>query len=36
STTTLCFNSLILPITRTVYVFLHLWTCMGIKIFKNN
>ncbi|XP_006886176.1 PREDICTED: phosphatidylinositol N-acetylglucosaminyltransferase subunit Y-like, partial [Elephantulus edwardii] len=36
STTSLCFYSLLLPITIPVYVFFHLWTWMGIKLFRHN
>ncbi|XP_004632084.1 phosphatidylinositol N-acetylglucosaminyltransferase subunit Y isoform X1 [Octodon degus] len=32
----LCFYSLLLPITIPVYVFFHLWTWMGIKLFRHN
>ncbi|XP_025145757.1 phosphatidylinositol N-acetylglucosaminyltransferase subunit Y-like [Bubalus kerabau] len=35
-TTSLCFYSLLLPITIPVYVFFHLWTWMGIKLFRHN
>eukprot|EP00070_Physeter_catodon_P016494 XP_023975153.1 phosphatidylinositol N-acetylglucosaminyltransferase subunit Y-like [Physeter catodon] len=36
STTSLCFYSLLLPITIPGYVFFHLWTWMGIKFFRHN
>ncbi|XP_036728639.1 phosphatidylinositol N-acetylglucosaminyltransferase subunit Y-like [Balaenoptera musculus] len=36
STTSLCFYSLPLPITIPVYVFFHLWTWMGIKLFRHS
>ncbi|XP_062055932.1 phosphatidylinositol N-acetylglucosaminyltransferase subunit Y-like [Lepus europaeus] len=36
STTSFCFYSLLLPITIPVYVFFHLWTWMGIKLFRHN
>ncbi|XP_060003359.1 phosphatidylinositol N-acetylglucosaminyltransferase subunit Y-like [Lagenorhynchus albirostris] len=36
STTSLCFYSRLLPITIPVYVFFHLWTWMGIKLFRHN
>uniref|UniRef100_A0A8C0VLW1 Phosphatidylinositol glycan anchor biosynthesis class Y n=1 Tax=Cyanistes caeruleus TaxID=156563 RepID=A0A8C0VLW1_CYACU len=36
STTSLCFYSLLLPVTVPVYVFFHLWTWMGIKLFRHN
>ncbi|XP_021102525.1 phosphatidylinositol N-acetylglucosaminyltransferase subunit Y-like, partial [Heterocephalus glaber] len=36
STASLCFYSLLLPITIRVYVFFHLWTWMGIKLFRHN
>ncbi|XP_053463022.1 phosphatidylinositol N-acetylglucosaminyltransferase subunit Y-like [Nycticebus coucang] len=36
STASLCFYSLLLPITTPVYVFFHLWTWMGIKLFWHN
>ncbi|XP_054995377.1 phosphatidylinositol N-acetylglucosaminyltransferase subunit Y [Sorex araneus] len=32
----LCFYSLLLPVTVPVYVFFHLWTWMGIKLFRHN
>ncbi|XP_051699425.1 phosphatidylinositol N-acetylglucosaminyltransferase subunit Y [Oryctolagus cuniculus] len=35
-TTSFCFYSLLLPITIPVYVFFHLWTWMGIKLFRHN
>ncbi|XP_003797529.1 phosphatidylinositol N-acetylglucosaminyltransferase subunit Y-like [Otolemur garnettii] len=35
-TASLCFDSLLLPITTSVYVFFHLWTWMGIKLFRHN
>ncbi|XP_006018176.1 phosphatidylinositol N-acetylglucosaminyltransferase subunit Y [Alligator mississippiensis] len=36
STSSLCFYSLLLPVTIPVYVFFHLWTWMGIKLFRHN
>uniref|UniRef100_A0A8C3WB66 Phosphatidylinositol N-acetylglucosaminyltransferase subunit Y n=1 Tax=Catagonus wagneri TaxID=51154 RepID=A0A8C3WB66_9CETA len=36
STAGLCFCSLLLPVTIPVYVFFHLWTWMGIKLFWHN
>ena len=36
STSSLCFYSLLLPITIPVYVFFHFWTWMGIKLFRHN
>ncbi|KAG2462240.1 phosphatidylinositol N-acetylglucosaminyltransferase subunit Y-like [Polypterus senegalus] len=36
STSSLCFYSLLLPITIPVYVFFHLWKWMGIKLFRHN
>ncbi|XP_037676404.1 phosphatidylinositol N-acetylglucosaminyltransferase subunit Y-like [Choloepus didactylus] len=36
STTSLCFYSLLLPITVPVYVLFHLWSWMGIKLFRHN
>ncbi|XP_062947772.1 phosphatidylinositol N-acetylglucosaminyltransferase subunit Y-like [Cynocephalus volans] len=36
STSSLCFYSLLLPITIPVYVFFHLRTWMGIKLFRHN
>ncbi|XP_062948707.1 phosphatidylinositol N-acetylglucosaminyltransferase subunit Y-like [Cynocephalus volans] len=36
STISLCFYSLLLPIAVPVYVFFHLWTWMGIKLFRHN
>ncbi|XP_030046539.1 phosphatidylinositol N-acetylglucosaminyltransferase subunit Y [Microcaecilia unicolor] len=36
NTASLCFYSLILPVTIPVYVFFHLWTWMGIKLFRHN
>ncbi|XP_004716741.1 phosphatidylinositol N-acetylglucosaminyltransferase subunit Y [Echinops telfairi] len=36
STTSLCFYSLLLPLTIPVYMFFHLWTWMGIKLFRHN
>ncbi|XP_042323068.1 phosphatidylinositol N-acetylglucosaminyltransferase subunit Y [Sceloporus undulatus] len=36
STTNLCFYSLLLPVTIPVYVFFHLWTWMGLKLFRHN
>ncbi|XP_006895338.1 PREDICTED: phosphatidylinositol N-acetylglucosaminyltransferase subunit Y-like [Elephantulus edwardii] len=36
STTSLHFYSLLLPITIPVEVFFHLWTWMGIKLFRHN
>ncbi|XP_054533622.1 phosphatidylinositol N-acetylglucosaminyltransferase subunit Y-like [Pan paniscus] len=35
-TASLCFYSLLLPITIPVYVFFHLWTWMVIKLFMHN
>ncbi|XP_037669231.1 phosphatidylinositol N-acetylglucosaminyltransferase subunit Y-like [Choloepus didactylus] len=35
-TTSLCFYSLLLPITRPVCVFFYLWTWMCIKLFRYN
>uniref|UniRef100_A0A8C5XT74 Phosphatidylinositol N-acetylglucosaminyltransferase subunit Y n=1 Tax=Microcebus murinus TaxID=30608 RepID=A0A8C5XT74_MICMU len=29
-------NNLLLPITIPVYVFFHIWTWMGIKLFRHN
>ncbi|XP_008309461.1 protein preY, mitochondrial isoform X2 [Cynoglossus semilaevis] len=31
-----CFYSLLLPVTLPVYVFFHLWSWMGIKLFRHN
>ncbi|XP_059750328.1 phosphatidylinositol N-acetylglucosaminyltransferase subunit Y-like [Balaenoptera ricei] len=36
STSSLCFYSLLLPITIPLSVFFHLWTWMGIKLFRHN
>ncbi|XP_072511039.1 phosphatidylinositol N-acetylglucosaminyltransferase subunit Y-like [Notamacropus eugenii] len=36
STSILCFYSLLLPITIPVYILFHLWTWMGIKLFRHN
>ncbi|XP_006163013.1 phosphatidylinositol N-acetylglucosaminyltransferase subunit Y [Tupaia chinensis] len=36
STASLCFYNLLLPITIALYVFFHLWTRMGIKLFRHN
>ncbi|XP_020926355.1 phosphatidylinositol N-acetylglucosaminyltransferase subunit Y-like [Phacochoerus africanus] len=36
STVSLCFYSLLLPITIPVYVFFHLCTWMSIKLFLHN
>ncbi|XP_004625620.1 phosphatidylinositol N-acetylglucosaminyltransferase subunit Y-like [Octodon degus] len=36
STASLCFYSLLLPITIPEYVFFYLWTWMGIKLFRHN
>ncbi|KAL2093830.1 hypothetical protein ACEWY4_011142 [Coilia grayii] len=36
STGSLCFYSLLLPVTIPVYVFFHLWKWMGIKLFRHN
>lgn len=36
SSSSLCFYSLLLPVTIPVYVFFHLWTWMGIKLFRHN
>ncbi|XP_054578134.1 phosphatidylinositol N-acetylglucosaminyltransferase subunit Y-like [Eptesicus fuscus] len=36
STASLCFYSLLLPITIAVYVFFHLWMRLGIKLFRHN
>nr|XP_045015531.1 phosphatidylinositol N-acetylglucosaminyltransferase subunit Y-like [Jaculus jaculus] len=36
SATSLSFYSLLLPVTIPVYVFFHLWTWMGIKLFRRN
>ncbi|XP_003796415.1 phosphatidylinositol N-acetylglucosaminyltransferase subunit Y-like [Otolemur garnettii] len=36
STASLCFDSLLLPITILVYLSFHLWTWMGIKLFWHN
>uniref|UniRef100_A0A8D2AT61 Uncharacterized protein n=1 Tax=Sciurus vulgaris TaxID=55149 RepID=A0A8D2AT61_SCIVU len=36
STASLCFYSLLLPVTKPVYVFFHLRTWMGIKLFRHN
>lgn len=31
-----CFYSLLLPVIIPVYVFFHLWSWMGIKLFRHN
>ncbi|XP_036400278.1 phosphatidylinositol N-acetylglucosaminyltransferase subunit Y [Megalops cyprinoides] len=36
STSSVCFYSLLLPVTIPVYVFFHLWKWMGIKLFRHN
>ncbi|XP_059944377.1 phosphatidylinositol N-acetylglucosaminyltransferase subunit Y-like [Mesoplodon densirostris] len=36
STTSLCFYSLVFPITMPVCVFFRLWNWMGIKLFRHN
>ncbi|KAL4613522.1 phosphatidylinositol N-acetylglucosaminyltransferase subunit Y [Arapaima gigas] len=36
STSSICFYSLLLPVTIPVYVFFHLWKWMGIKLFRHN
>ncbi|XP_048401630.1 phosphatidylinositol N-acetylglucosaminyltransferase subunit Y-like [Stegostoma tigrinum] len=36
SMASLCFYSLLLPITIPVFVFFHLWSWMGIKLFRHN
>ncbi|XP_069599522.1 phosphatidylinositol N-acetylglucosaminyltransferase subunit Y [Ranitomeya imitator] len=36
SMSSVCFYSLLLPITLPVYVFFHLWTWMGLKLFRHN
>ncbi|XP_038604170.1 phosphatidylinositol N-acetylglucosaminyltransferase subunit Y [Tachyglossus aculeatus] len=36
SATSLCFYSLLLPLTGPVFVFFHLWAWMGIKLFRHN
>ena len=36
STGSLCFYSLLLPVTIPVYVFFHLWKWMGLKLFRHN
>ncbi|KAJ3596952.1 hypothetical protein NHX12_003352 [Muraenolepis orangiensis] len=36
SSSSLCFYSLLLPVTIPVYVFFHLWSWMGIKLFRHN
>ncbi|KAF5897963.1 phosphatidylinositol N-acetylglucosaminyltransferase subunit Y [Clarias magur] len=35
-TTSVCFYSLLLPVTIPVYVFFHLWKWMGLKLFRHN
>ncbi|XP_069319297.1 phosphatidylinositol N-acetylglucosaminyltransferase subunit Y-like [Eulemur rufifrons] len=35
-TRSLCFYTLLLPITMPVYVLFHLWTGMGVKLFRHN
>ncbi|XP_034033075.1 phosphatidylinositol N-acetylglucosaminyltransferase subunit Y-like [Thalassophryne amazonica] len=36
SSSSVCFYSLLLPVTIPVYVFFHLWSWMGIKLFRHN
>ncbi|XP_053422932.1 phosphatidylinositol N-acetylglucosaminyltransferase subunit Y-like [Nycticebus coucang] len=36
STASLCLYTLLQPITTPVCVFFHLWTWMGIKLFRHN
>ncbi|TEA23137.1 hypothetical protein DBR06_SOUSAS5410071, partial [Sousa chinensis] len=36
SASVMCLYSLLLLITIPVYVFFHLWTWMGIKLFRHN
>ncbi|CAB1420167.1 unnamed protein product [Pleuronectes platessa] len=36
SSSSLCFYSLLLPVTIPVYVFFHLWSWIGIKLFRHN
>nr|ACI66680.1 Phosphatidylinositol N-acetylglucosaminyltransferase subunit Y [Salmo salar] len=36
STSSVCFYSLLLPVTIPVYVFFHLWKWIGIKLFRHN
>ncbi|XP_068383009.1 phosphatidylinositol N-acetylglucosaminyltransferase subunit Y-like [Eschrichtius robustus] len=36
SASVVCFYSLLLLITIPIYVFFHLWTWMGIKLFRHN
>uniref|UniRef100_A0A8C2FQ78 Phosphatidylinositol glycan anchor biosynthesis class Y n=1 Tax=Cyprinus carpio TaxID=7962 RepID=A0A8C2FQ78_CYPCA len=36
SASSVCFYSLLLPVTIPVYVFFHLWKWMGIKLFRHN
>ncbi|XP_020009111.2 phosphatidylinositol N-acetylglucosaminyltransferase subunit Y-like [Castor canadensis] len=36
STASLCFYSLLLSIIIPVYVLTHLWTLMGIKLFRHS
>ncbi|CAN9498617.1 unnamed protein product [Ophioblennius macclurei] len=36
SSSSLCFYSLLLPLCVPVYVFFHLWTWMGLKLFRHN
>ncbi|CAL8292876.1 unnamed protein product [Boreogadus saida] len=36
SSSSLCFYSLLLPVTIPVFVFFHLWSWMGIKLFRHN
>lgn len=31
-----CFYSLLLPLAIPVYVFFHLWSWMGLKLFRHN
>ncbi|XP_058502424.1 phosphatidylinositol N-acetylglucosaminyltransferase subunit Y-like [Solea solea] len=36
SSSSVCFYSLLLPLTVPVYVFFHLWSWMGLKLFRHN
>ncbi|XP_058897876.1 phosphatidylinositol N-acetylglucosaminyltransferase subunit Y-like [Kogia breviceps] len=36
SASVVCFYSLLLLITSPIYVFFHLWTWLGIKLFRHN
>ncbi|XP_029952158.1 phosphatidylinositol N-acetylglucosaminyltransferase subunit Y-like [Salarias fasciatus] len=36
SSSSLCFYSLLLPVSVPVYVFFHLWGWMGLKLFRHN